>query len=197
MKKFTFILYIISIIILGVLGAWIGTYMYKINSLGSLESPILEGMESKNLEEELALIANESEDIISPNATLILKTSYKKCGHEIQETMQVDSKYVNMNKEEFEREFLKDNENFIIENFSSKEVVVLKEIDTNCNEHYLLKENNGLVVIYKYDINGNKKEYQTTNIGIEYLTDKDKEELKEGIEVTGENELNSRLEDYV
>lgn len=197
MKKLTFILYIISIIILGILGAWIGTYMYKINSLGGLESPILEGMESKNLEEELALMANESEVIISPNANLILKTNYKKCGHEIQETMPIDSQYINMNKEEFEKEFLKDNENFTIQNFAPKEIIILKEINTNCNEHYLLKEKGGVVVIYKYDSNGNKETYKTTNIGVEYLTDADKKELEKGIEVTGENELNSRLEDYV
>ena len=197
MKKLTFILYIISIIILGILGTCIGAYAYKINSLGSLETPILEGMENRNLEEELALIANESEVIISPNATLILKTNYKICGHEIQEAMQMDSEYVNMNKEEFEKEFLKDNENFIIEKFSPKEVVILKEINENCNEHYLLKNNDGVVVVYKYDSNGNEEEYKRTNIGIEYLTDTDKEELEKGIEVVGDNELNSRLEDYI
>lgn len=197
MKKLTFILYIVSIIILGILGAWIGAYVYKINSIGMLETPVLEGMENKNLQEELTLIANETETVISPNATLILKTHYKKCGHVIQQTFQMDTKYVNMNKKEFEKEFLKDNENFAIQNFAPKEVIVLKEIDSNCNEHYLLKENNGLVVVYKYNSNGNKEEYKTTNIGVEYLTDADKKELEIGIEVIGENELNSRLEDYV
>ena len=34
MRKFTFILYILSIIILGLIGAWIGAYVYKINSIG-------------------------------------------------------------------------------------------------------------------------------------------------------------------
>lgn len=197
MKRLTFIIYIISIIILGALGAWIGTYMYKINSIGKQESPIIEGMENKNLEEELALMSTETEVKISPNATLIVRTRYKKCGHEMQESFEIDSKYINMNKEEFEKEFLKDNENFTIKNFTHKQVVVVKEIDSNCNEHYLLQADNGVIVVYKYDENGEKNLYKKTNIGIEYLTETDKEELEKGIEVKGENELNSRLEDYV
>lgn len=197
MRRFTFILYICSLIILGILGAWIGAYIYKINSIGTLESPVLEGMENLDLEYELALIANEGEEIVSPNATLVIKNSYKECGHEINKTTQIDSKYVNLNKEEFEQEFLKDNENFIIEKFTNKEIVVLQEFDSNCDEHYLLRSKNGVVVVYKYDRNGKETEYRKTNIGIEYLTEADRDELEKGIEVVGDSELNSRLEDYV
>lgn len=197
MRRFTFILYICSLIILGILGAWIGAYIYKINSIGSLESPILEGMENLDLEHELALIVNDGEEIVSPNATLVIKNSYKECGHETNKTTQIDSKYVNLNKEEFEQEFLKDNENFIIEKFTNKEIVVLQEFDSNCDEHYLLRAKNGIVVVYKYDRNGKETEYKKTNIGIEYLPEADQDELENGIEVVGDSELNSRLEDYV
>ena len=85
MKKFTFILYILSIFILGIIGAWIGAYVYKINSIGKLETPILEGMENKNLEYELSLATNESEQIVSPNAVIIIKRNYNECGHELKE----------------------------------------------------------------------------------------------------------------
>lgn len=197
MRKITFVLYIFSIIFLGVLGAWIGAYAYKINSIGMVEVPVLEGMENKDLEKELALIVNERVDIVSPNATLLIKKSYSECGHEITESEQINSDYVNLTKEEFEREFLKDNENFIIENFSSKEIVVLEEIDAACNQHYLLRANNGVVVVYKYDRNGVLTVYENTNIGTEYLTDADRLELEKGIEVIGNGELSSRLEDYV
>jgi len=197
MRKITFVLYIISIIFLAVLGAWIGAYAYKINSIGMIEVPILEGMENKDLERELAMIVNESETIVSPNAILIVKKSYSECGNEIKESEKINSAYVNLTKEEFEKEFLKDNENFIIENFSSKEIVVLQEIETDCNQHYLLKSSNGSVVVYKYDKNGVPILYQQTNIGIEYLTDTDRQELENGIEIIGNGELSSRLEDYV
>lgn len=197
MRKFTFILYILSIIILGLIGAWIGAYVYKINSIGKLETPILEGMENKNLEYELSLATNESEEIISPNAVIVIKRNYNDCGHEIKEFKQIDNKYVNMNEREFETEFLKDNENFIIENFSSKEIVVSEDIDKNCDQHYLLQTNNGLVIVYKYNSNGKKEVYKETNIAVEYLTETDRKELEEGIEVIGERVLNSRLEDYV
>jgi len=197
MRKITFILYIFSIIFLGILGAWIGAYAYKINSIGMIEVPVLEGMENKELERELAMIVSESEEIVSPNATLIIKKNYSECGHEIKESEQINSVYVNLTKEEFEREFLKDNENFIIENFSSKEIVVLQEIEAHCNQHYLLRAINGMVVVYKYDRNGVPTVYQQTSISTEYLTDTDRIELERGIEVVGNGELSSRLEDYV
>ena len=197
MKKITFIIYIISIIFLGVLGAWIGAYAYKINSIGAVDVPTLGGMDNIDLERELAMIVNESIDIVSPNATLIIKKSFSECGHELQEIEKINPNYVNLTKEEFESEFLKDNENFIIESFSAKEIVVLNEIEADCNQHYLLRENNGVVVVYKYDSNGVLTVYQKTNIGVEYLTSDDRQELEYGIEVVGNGELSSRLEDYV
>jgi len=197
MRKITFILYIFSIIFLGVLGAWIGAYAYKINSIGMVEVPVVEGIGNKVLERELAMIVNDSIDIVSPNAVLIVKKSYSECGHEIKETEQINPDYVNLTKEEFEREFLKDNENFIMESFSAKEIVVLEEIDADCNQHYLLRASNGVVVVYKYDRNGVLTVYQQTNIGTEYLTETDRRELEIGIEVVGNGELSSRLEDYV
>lgn len=197
MRKFTFILYILSIVILGIIGAWIGAYAYKINSIGKLETPILEGMENKNLEYELSLITNESEQIVSPNAVIVIKRNYNECGHKLKEFKQIDNKYVNMDEKEFETEFLKDNKDFVIENFSSKEIVVSEEINGSCDEHYLVKSDNGFIVVYKYNSNGEKEEYKKTNIAVEYLTETDREELSEGIEIVGKSELNSRLEDYV
>ncbi len=197
MRKFTFILYILSIVILGIIGAWIGAYAYKINSIGKLETPILEGMENKNLEYELSLITNESEQIVSPNAVIVIKRNYNECGHQLKEFKQIDNKYVNMDEKEFETEFLKDNEDFIIENFSSKEIVVSEDVNGSCEEHYLVKSDNGFVVVYKYNSNGEKEEYKKTNIAVEYLTETDREELSKGIEIVGKSELNSRLEDYV
>ena len=138
MKKITFIIYIISIIFLGILGAWIGAYAYKINSIGMLETPVLEGMENKDLERELAMILNEGEDDI-----------------------------------------------------------LAQDVVADYNQYYLLKESNGFIVVYKYDDNGELIVYQQTNIATEYLTDADRQELEKGIEVFGNIELSSRLEDYV
>ena len=197
MRKITFIIYFFSIIFLGILGAWIGAYAYKINSIGAVDVPTLDGMNNIELERELALIVNESIDIVSPNAILIVKKNYSECGHEIKEREQINSAYVNLTKEEFEREFLKDNENFIMESFSAKEIVVLEEIDADCNQHYLLRASNGVVVVYKYDKSGVLTVYQQTNIGTEYLTEADRQELEIGIEIVGNGELSSRLEDYV
>ena len=53
-------------------------------------------------------------------------------------------------------------------------------------------------IIYKnyIDENGQEKLYETTEIAIDYLTDEDKENIKNGIKVNGKEELNQLIEDF-
>ena len=60
----------------------------------------------------------------------------------------------------------------------------------------LLREKDGKIVIYKIDENGQEKLYETTEIAIDYLTDEDKENIKNGIKVNGKEELNQLIEDF-
>lgn len=194
MKKFSFIIYFLSIIILGVIGIWIGTYAYKINHI---KVPVFQGMIDKSSNYELSRIVNSTEEIISPTATLVIKTFYNKCKHELKEYHQIASNYVNLNKAEFEQEFLKNNKNYIIENFSSSEITVSQILEKNCNQHYLLKTNNEYVMIYKLNESGQATEFKNTNISVQYLTETDKKALKNGIQIIGDAELNRKLEDYI
>ena len=58
-----------------------------------------------------------------------------------------------------------------------------KEIDEFCNEHFLLKEDNGYISIYKLDENEKEKHYQTTEIPIEYLALDDIQKIRKGIKI--------------
>ena len=49
-----------------------------------------------------------------------------------------------------------------------------KEYSGICGEHYVLKEENGNVTIYKVDENKNETFYKNTDIATEYLADEDK-----------------------
>ncbi len=60
---------------------------------------------------------------------------------------------------------------------------------------FVLREENNLIVIYKVE-NGEEIEYDATDISTSYLPEEDKQNLKNGITVYGEKNLNQILEDY-
>ena len=75
-------------------------------------------------------------------------------------------------------------------------MILYREVDGECGEHYLVKEKDGKVVVYKILENGEEQEYETTQISTDYLTDTDKIEMQNGIRVNGQQELNQLIEDF-
>ena len=86
--------------------------------------------------------------------------------------------------------------NWKLQGFSPNEVVLYREIDGICNEHYILKELDGVIAIYVLDENEVESLQEKTGISTGYLPEADREELKQGIKATGREELNNLLEDY-
>ena len=60
---------------------------------------------------------------------------------------------------------------------------------------YILKEQGGVIAVFKENEEGNEL-YDLTDISVDYLTEDDKQNLKNGIEVTGTDSLNQLLEDF-
>lgn len=184
---------IIIIITIGViLGFLIGIYLYNTNQ------------ESKNLiiaEKEETKIETKKEDkevsnqekLITPNTKIIIKTYYKDCNHIIEESATPADEWINLNEEELSKQA----NNFTIQKFSPEEVVLYKEENGFCNEHYLLIEKNGYIEVYFLDEKGEMK-FMTNivDIATELLPEKDREELKTGIKVYGKKELNKKIEDF-
>ena len=83
-----------------------------------------------------------------------------------------------------------------IQKFTPTEIVLYKEVDEFCNEHYLLKEEDGYITIYKLDENENETLYETTEIPTEYLPEEDLEKIQNGMKIYTEKELNKTLEDF-
>ena len=84
----------------------------------------------------------------------------------------------------------------MIQQFSANEVIFYQEKDGICNEHYILRDNNGYVAIYMVDDLGQEILKETTEILTTYLPQADLEKLREGIVAVGEEELNAKIEDY-
>ena len=196
MKKYT----ITAFILIGLsFGFLTGMYIYKINELNNNDNiEIGELVEDEctyitelGLSDEL-ISASSSEEKTSPNCIVTLKIYYQKCGHLIETKEKIEDTNVNLSKEELEERF----PDWEVQKFTETEITLYKEVNDYCNEHYVLKEKDGNIVIYKLDENNKEELLETTNISTKYLEDEDQEKIKQGIFINTKKELNKALEDY-
>lgn len=195
MKKYT----IIAIITVGVvLGFLTGIYLYRINQvetkkLAEVNQEEINDILNANDEEVLNTIkTNSEEEKVSPNCNLILKVYYDKCEHLIEKRQLIEDTVVNMTEQELREKFSE----WEIQKFTSTEIVLYKEVNEFCGEHYLLKDKDGYIAIYQTDENENKELIKTTEISTEYLAEEDLKNIKQGIKVYTKKELNKTLEDF-
>lgn len=135
---------------------------------------------------------NSNEEKISPNCLLILKRYYDECQHTIKEYVDIPQDLVNGTEDDLKKEY----PYWEIEKFSSTEIVLYKEFNSNCGQHFILKEDNGKITVYKINENSEEEVYEKTEISLEYLSETDKIKIKDGIKVNGIEELNQLLEDF-
>ena len=146
-----------------------------------------EMVESNTLVEETS---SEGEKI-SPNCSIIFRRYYKDCGHTIEQYSSVPTELVNKTEEELQEQY----QGWTIEEFSRNQIVLYREFDSECGEHYILREKDGKVVVYLKT--GDTEELvEETDIATEFLTETDRIELQNGIEANGRVELNQLIEDY-
>lgn len=134
----------------------------------------------------------EEEEKVSPNCSFTKKTYYSKCGHTVSNYLELPKDVVNLTREQVANKY----QDFRIEEFDSNKIVLFKQVDDECGEHYLVKDNEGKVTVYKILEDGSESLFEETDIYTEYLTDTDKENMKEGISVNGKQELNQLIEDF-
>lgn len=138
------------------------------------------------------LQANSSEEKISPNCFITLKKSYEKCGHTKSEYMEIPEELVNKTKEDLKEKY----KNWNIENYSDTEIILSKEEEGECGEHFMVRDKDGKVVIYEILQDGSEQEYEAIDIWTEYLTQTDKNNIQNGIRINGKQALNQLIEDF-
>ena len=106
--------------------------------------------------------------------------------------MEVPEEFVNKTEKELQEKY----SDWKIEKFSDTEITLTKEEEGNCGEHFIVREKEGLVIIYEVLEDGTEKEYERTDISTEYLTETDKINMEKGIEVNGKQNLNQLIEDF-
>jgi len=194
MKKYILLVFVIAL----VLSFMLGIYLHKLEKIDeqiAFEAEY-QNLESKNIIKEAEAIIKETsskEEKIGPNAKLIEKKYFNECEHLTTFKKNVPEEFVNKTKAELQIEYI----GWEIQKFTNDEVIVYKEINDFCDEHYLLKDTEGKITIFLLDKYGNEKEIiRETEIETKYLPELDIENLKEGIKVYGNEELNKLLEDY-
>lgn len=191
-NKIIFVICIFFIIVLGVLA---GNYLYKYNT--SVEKISSTNNLQENIIENKIRISDTIQTSTSkvkttPNTLMIFKTYYTKCKHYINSYEDIDASAVNLTQEEIKEKY----KGWKIEQFSEEQILLEREEEEYCNEHYKLKLEDGKVYIYIIDSNNNVTKWKDTEITSEFLTEEDILRLKEGITVYGKENLSSVLEDY-
>ena len=134
----------------------------------------------------------QSEEKVSYNADFALKKYYDECGHFKFQYSELPVELVNLTREEVEDLY----DDWEVEEFSSNSIVLCKEINSICDEHFLVKLGQNNVEIYKVGNGASLTLYKETDISREYLTKDDIEKLEEGFYVYGIGKLNSVIEDF-
>ncbi len=203
MKKSWLIILVLAIIVIGIIT---GVYIYnrnkKIgknivdNEINIVSETITDECteEYEKLEEQakLEIETNSSEEKISPNCLITLKRYYDECQHTINEYLDIPKDLVNGTKSDLQREY----PNWEIQKYSNNEIILYKEFNSNCGQHFVLRDVDGKINIYKINENNEEELYEKTEISVEYLTETDKIEIQNGIRVNGIEELNQLIEDF-
>lgn len=134
---------------------------------------------------------NEEEKIL-PTTKFAIKKKFTKCGHFKFNYTELPIEIINLKKEEVSKVY----PNWKIESFSKSEVVISKEENKMCEEHFIIKLDNDIVKIYNKSDDEKLNLYMETEISKEYLTESDIEKLNKGMAVYGIGKLNSVLEDF-
>lgn len=143
-------------------------------------------------EQELKPVISK-EDRIAVNAQLILKKYFIQCDHTINEYTEIPEECVNMTKEELQQHYPE----WEVIGFNSNQVILYKEFNDVCGEHFKLKIEDGKINIYLINKDGTESLYEKTNISSEYLTETDLININNGsLEIYGKEELNKTIEDF-
>lgn len=205
MKKSVIIILILSVIIIGIIA---GISIYEKNKKEISKENVVENIinevseiiidecteEWEGLQEQEALDieANSNEEKISPNCLLTLKRYYKECNHIINEYTNMQQSLVNSTREDLLNEY----PDWEISKYSSMEVVLYREFESDCGQHFVLKNDEGKITVYRINENGEEEIYEKTDISVDYLTETDKIEIENGIKVNGTEKLNQLIEDF-
>ena len=191
-KKYIIISIALATVIAGII---VGILLFDRNNTTNLrpESGTRLAQNIVNMKNEIDIVQTVNTQIqTSPNCLFVFETYYKECGHTQIQREDIPKEFVNQTEEDLQEKY----KEFEIKEFTTMQVTFYTEKTGICDEHYIVKENNGYVAIYTENSFGKETLKETTEIVTSYLPETDLVRLREGIKVIGKENLNAIIEDY-
>lgn len=185
-----------AIFILGILTLFFGA-AYATTKIGAkpennIATENVMNVNQENTIKTEALSASSEEIKVTPNTLLILKKYYTDCGHTIVSSAEIPEEMVNLKEDELKAAY----PNWKVEKFTKEEVILGRDLESFCGEHYLVIEEEGKVRVYSLNEDNNRTLKEETEIVFDYLPETDKIILRNGIYVYGTEELTKIKEDF-
>lgn len=173
--------YIILIFVFSIIVGYFYSMQWKKNHVA------LDAEQNKIVEE-----TAYQEEKLGSGSEFAIKKYYNMCGHTKILYAEMPSELINMTKNDVKRNYPE----WDIDQFSNSKLILSKEIEGLCDEHYVIKIDDEFINIYHQTQSNDVELYRQTNINKDYLTEEDIEKLYSGIYVYGRDKLNSLIEDY-
>lgn len=138
---------------------------------------------------------NETEEAIkeiSPSTEIIFNRSYKLCGDIISERRKPHKEEIGTKEEAIDSLF----SDWTIEKFTEKQLVLSKQIDNYCPNHYILKEQGGLVAIYAPLEEEGLEIIKHTSVKVRSLPPNLQQEVEKGMVVGSLEEIEYIIESW-
>ena len=159
--------------------------------IDSIQDVVIKNVQAENKEKEtIETISNEEK--VSPYAKMIVEKKFAKCGHTTVKTLDVPKEIVNLTKKEIEEKYT----GWEVKDFSKEQFTLYRVIEANCDDHFVLKENDGYITVYNELTDEISNLIEKTDIQVESLREEDQNDLQDGIKIYGKSELSSLIEDF-
>lgn len=187
-------------LLLAVVGLSYG-YLKRVPEIYGLIHPIDQGKEmpdeiqhvnqqnKSNLTHALAVEVSK----IDTDSTMVLERLYTTCNHVLIEEHPMESRYTGKTEQEMAAAFPE----WQLKHFTSNRVVFLIKIESFCPDHYIIKEEDGFLVIFRPDKDtGLPLVLEATNIPFDRLNSEMQEMTTGGIVVDSIEEVEQLLENW-
>jgi len=174
------------------LGIYIGQHRLEENLKNNNEDQGFETMQAtKQDDREIVGKGFSVADIINENTLLIFETNYTACNDKRVEERKANEDEIGLNRQELESNFPE----WDVYEFSSSKVILTKELDDYCPNHFILKDKDGMIVIYMPSKGENEsRSIQNTQIPINKLPPDFQDEIRKGLVIDSLQEIEYFLE---
>lgn len=159
--------------------------------IDSVQDVVIKNVQNEQKKEEVEeVVAKEKR--VSPYAKMIIEKKFSKCGHTTLNVLDVPKELVNLTEEDIKKKY----SGWEMKDFSEDEFTLYRIIEANCDDHFVLKDEDGYIAVYAELTENIKNLVEKTEIEVNSLREEDRNDLIEGIRIYGKEELTSIIEDF-